>query len=99
MVFFFDNSWGRLPVDTGHGDILAEWSLVLIRLLPDFLAFLDVVWRVDGVVDADHDDQSPGEGDKDPVEIQRIRVVSLTAGEGIIHSHDGEMAQSEPREV
>lgn len=61
---------------------------MLIRLLPDLLALLDIVRRVEGVVDADHDDQGPGEGHKDAIEVQSMRVMSLTTGEGIIDSHD-----------
>lgn len=75
------------PIDSSYGDVLTERSVVPIRLLPDLLAFLDIVWRVEGIIDADHDDQSPGEGNKDPVEVQRVRVVSLTARKGIIGSH------------
>jgi hypothetical protein len=43
---------------------------MLISLLPDLLALLGIVGRMDGVVDADHHNQSPGEGYKDPVCIQ-----------------------------
>lgn len=62
---------------------------MLLRLLPELLALLDIVRTMEGVVDADDDDQSPGEGDEDPVEVQGVRVVSLTASEGIVRSHDG----------
>jgi hypothetical protein len=56
---------------------------MLISLLPYFLALLDIVGRVDGVVDANHHNQSPGEGYKDPVCIQRVGTVSFASSERV----------------
>lgn len=89
----------RLPVDTGESNILTERRLMLIRLLPDLLALLDIVRAVEGVVNADNDDQEPGKGNKDPVQIQRMRVVSLTASKGIIRRHDDGWRRSGIRDV
>lgn len=61
---------------------------MLISLLPNLLALLSVVGRVNRVVDADHHDQSPGEGYKDPVGIQRVGTVSFASSEWIEY-HDG----------
>lgn len=71
---------------------------MLVRLLPDLLTLLDVVWGVDRIVDADHHNQGPGEGHKDAVEVQRMRVMGFAASEGVIISgHDGG-DEREPRE-
>lgn len=56
---------------------------MLISLLPDLLALLNIVGRVDGVVNADHHDYSPGEGYKDPVCIQRVGAVSFASSERV----------------
>lgn len=44
------------PVDSSHGGVLTEGSIVLICLLPDLLALLGIVWRVEGVVASDDHD-------------------------------------------
>lgn len=56
---------------------------MLISLLPNLLALLGVVGRVNRVVDADHHDQSPCEGYKDPVGIQRVGAVSFASSEWV----------------
>lgn len=56
---------------------------MLISLLPELLALLRVIGRVQGVVDADHHDQSPGEGYKDPVGIQRVGAMSFASSERV----------------
>lgn len=75
------------PVDTGDSCILTERRLVLIRLLPDLLALLHIIWRVDGVVDAHDDDQRPGEGHENAIRIQRLSTMRLAPSKGIKASH------------
>lgn len=60
---------------------------MLVSLFPDLLALLDVVWRVERIVDADYHDQSPGEGYKDAVGVQGTSAVSFASSEGIERSH------------
>lgn len=56
---------------------------MLISLLPNLLALLGVIGRVNRVVDADHHDQSPCEGYKDSVGIQRASAVSFASSERV----------------
>lgn len=81
--------WGifNIPVNTSQGGILTERGVMLVRLLPDLLALLDIVRRVDGVVDANDHDQGPGEGYENSVCIQGASAVSLTSSKGIEGSH------------
>jgi hypothetical protein len=81
--------WGifNIPVNTRQGGILTERSVTLVRLLPDLLALLDIVRRVDGVVDANDHDQGPGQGYENSICIQGASAVSLTSSEGIEGSH------------
>lgn len=68
---------------------------MLIRLLPNLLALLGVVGRVNRVVDADHHDQSPCEGYKDTVGIQRVGAVSVASSEWVEWCHDGWITQAQ----
>lgn len=63
---------------------------MLLDLLPDLLATLSIIWRVDGVVDSNDDDQRPCEGYKDPIGIQCMNVMSLTTSKRIVIRHDGD---------
>lgn len=56
---------------------------MLIGLLPELLALLGIVGRVNGMIDADHYDQSPGERYKDSVCIQRTGAVSFASSERV----------------
>lgn len=60
---------------------------MLVGLFPELPAALSVVGRVDGVIDADDDNQGPGEGYKDPVTDQRAGIIRLTTGEGVVNRH------------
>jgi hypothetical protein len=64
---------------------------MLVRLLPDLLALLDIVRRVYGVVDANDHDQGPAEGYENSVCIQGASAVSLTSSKGIEGSHGEEI--------
>lgn len=67
---------------------------MLITLLPKLLALLGVVGRVNRVVDADHHDQSPCEGYKDPVGIQRVGAMGFASSEWV-ECHDGCITQAQ----
>lgn len=75
------------PVNSGHGRILAEGRVMLVTLLPELLAAFGIVGRVKGVIDSHDDDHSPGEGYKDPVQVQGVGIMRLTTGEGVIDRH------------
>lgn len=60
---------------------------MLVGLLPNLLAALGVIGRVKRIVDSDDNDQSPGEGHEDPVKIQRMGIMRLSTGEGVIGRH------------
>lgn len=60
---------------------------MLIRLLPDLLALLHIIWGVDGVVDANDDDQRPGEGHENAIRIQRLSTMCLAPSKGIKVDH------------
>lgn len=62
---------------------------MLISLLPDLLTLLDIVGGVDGVVNAKYDDQGPGKGHEDAVEVQRLGVMRLAPGEWVVWHFDG----------
>jgi hypothetical protein len=86
-----------IPVDASQSSILTERGVVLIRLLPDLLALLHIVRRVNRIIDADNHDQSPGEGYEDPVGIQRAGAVGLAFSKGIEGGH-GDYSQGEAME-
>lgn len=75
------------PVNPGHGRVLAEGRVMLVALLPEFLAALGIVGCVERVVDSNDDDHGPGEGYKDPVQIQGVGIMRLTTGEGVVDCH------------
>lgn len=60
---------------------------MFVGLLPELLAALGVVGRVDGVIEADDDNQDPSEGHEDPVRVQRVGIMRLTTGEGVVNRH------------
>lgn len=60
---------------------------MLLGLLPDLLAVLSVIWRVDGVVNPNDDDQRPCEGYKDPIGIQRMDVMRFATSKRIVVRH------------
>lgn len=60
---------------------------MLVGLFPDLLAALGIVGRVGGVVNADDDDQGPGEGHEDPVQVQSMCIMRLSTGERVIERH------------
>lgn len=76
-----------VPVNSSHVCVLTEGRVMLVGLLPELLAALGVVGRVDGVIDADDDNQGPGEGYEDPVRVQRVGIMRLTTGEGVVNRH------------
>lgn len=61
---------------------------MLLGLLPDLLAVLSVIWRVDGVVNSNDDDQRPCEGYKDPIGIQRMDIMRLATSKRVVVRHD-----------
>lgn len=77
-----------LPVNASHSGILAERSVVLIRLLPDLLAVLHIVRRVDRIVNANDDHKGPGKRYEDPIGSQRVSIMGFTPGEGVVEGHD-----------
>lgn len=64
---------------------------MLVGLLPDLLALLDIIGGVDGVVDAHDDHQQPGQRDQEPVGVQSMEIVRVATGKGIIGRHDGSL--------
>lgn len=80
---------GRIvsPVNPSHGRVLAEGRVMLVALLPELLAAFGIVGRVKRVIDSHDDDHGPGEGYKDPVQIQGVGIMRLTTGEGVVGRH------------
>lgn len=76
------------PENSSQSSVLAEWSIVLVSLLPELLAMLGIVWRVDGVVDANHHYQQPGKRYQNAVGIQRTSAVSFASSERVEVGHD-----------
>lgn len=76
-----------LPVDAGHDGVLTEWGGVLPGLLPDVVAVLDIVGRVEGVVDADYHDEGPRDNGEHPVGSQGAGAVSLPTGKRVEVDH------------
>lgn len=60
---------------------------MLLDLLPDLLAMLSIIWRVDGIVNSNDDDQRPCEGNKDPIGVQRIDIMRLATSKRIVIRH------------
>lgn len=87
-----------IPVDLGDGGAQAEWSGVLVGLFPDLMAVLDVVWRVDGIVEAHDDHQSPREGNEHTMACQGDPSMRFPFSEGIIYgalwsAHDSRLTR------
>lgn len=75
------------PVNLSYGGVLTEGRVMLVGLFPDLLAALCIIGGVDGIVNADDDDQSPGEGYKDPIQAQGVGIMRLATSEGIVDCH------------
>lgn len=78
------------PVNLSYGSVLTEGRVMLVGLFPDLLAALCIIGGVDGIVNADDHDQSPGEGYKDPIQAQGVSIMRLTTSEGIVNCHEVE---------
>lgn len=64
---------------------------MLVGLLPDLLALLDIIGGVDGIVDAHDHHQQPGQRDQEAVRVQGMDIVRLATGKGVIGRHDGSL--------
>lgn len=55
-----------LPIDTSNNRAQAKWSNMLVGLLPDGMAMLDI-GGMGGVVDADDHHEQPRQGNEDAI--------------------------------
>ena len=70
---------------------------MLVGLLPDLLALLDIIGGVDRIVDAHDDHQQPGQRDQEAVRVQGMDIVRLATGKGVIGRHDGSLEERKRR--